>query len=377
MKTMQRLVWCAGVALVAVSLVGAPAWAQGGAGQARRAEAAAAIAPGVHGDLSEEQRAIFEGSAEDPPAEKLLGVNEEYEGRSYLAGDEWNLHLYQEHIDGLGGGYVGVGADQAYLLMSWSKPEFAWLIDYDPMVVKTHKLYEAFFLHAKTPEEFLALWDRDHAKEAKALLAKYWEGDEDEARVQKIYDAWRRRIRRRLRRVANTLEEAEVPSYLDDQGRYDYVRGMLASGRVRPMLANLLEDEGMVGIGKAARELGVPIRVLYLSNAQEYWAYPDQFRANIAALPFDERSRVLHTLSTWSTNKDYRYVLQPGQNFAAWMTHDWVRKVYYMIPRRELEGPEDIDFIEFERDVEEATERYQRRRKRRRARKKEREGQKK
>lgn len=343
--------------------VASPAAAQG---DEKPAAAAEAVAPSKHGELTAEQREIFYGAPEDPPAKELLGVNEDYAGRSYLAGDEWNLHLYREHIEDIGGTYVGVGADQGYLLMSWSQPEYGFLIDYDPLVVETHKIYRAFFLHAKTPKEFMALWKRKNRDEALEIIEAQWEGDKNLKMVKRIYRDWRRRINRRLVRLERQLRDDEIPSYLTDQKRYDFIRGMIATDRIRPMSGNLLEDEGLIGIGEAARKLGAPVRVLYLSNAQEYWAYPKQYRENIAKMYFDEKSYVLHTLSTWTTNKDYRYVIQPGLKYQEWMTRGWVRKVYHMVPRRKLEGPEDIDFIYFDRDVDDV----EARRKKRRAKKK-------
>jgi len=309
--------------------------------------AAAQVAP-----LTDAQRQTFHGSAEDPPAVKLLGVNEDYEGRSYLAGDEWNLHLYYPAIKNLGGGYVGVGSDQGYMMMSWLRPEFAWLIDYDPNVLLIHKVYHAFFLEADGPRAFMKLWKASGREDARALLERTYADDPDKELILKSYNEWRKRILNRHLRLAKKLEELDVPYYASSKRHYTFVREMIQQGRVRPMQTNLLDDEGLVGISKAAGELGVTLRVIYLSNAQEYWEYPDQFRANAASWPVDKKSYVLHTLSTWSTNKDYRYVLQKATNFKEWMSMDWNEKVYQMVrPRRKLEGPDDIDFIELERNA--------------------------
>ncbi len=296
----------------------------------------------------------FWGSVEDAPAQELLGVNDEYKGRSYLAGDEWNLHLYYEHIKNLGGGYVGVGSDQGYLLMSWQRPDYAWLMDYDPLVIETHKIYRVFFAEADSPRAFLALWAGKEAT-GLALLDRELADDKNLKLIKQVYKDWRVRITVRHRRVIATLKEANIPSYLSDQAHYDYVRSMVAQRRARPLVANLIDVKGMRGISQAAKAMSVPVRVLYMSNAQQYWSYPQAFRDNIAALPFDERSFVLHTLSTWTSNKDYRYVLQAGLNFAAWMRAGWVTKVAVMIPRRKINGPDDIEFIHFTRDVEAAT----------------------
>ena len=320
--------------------------------------------------LTAEQREVFHGSAEDEPAVKLLGVNEDYEGRSYLAGDEWNLHLYHPRIENLGGGYMGVGSDQGYMMVSWQRPEFAWLIDYDPLVVVTHKIYKTFFLEAKTPEEFYALWTKKEKKRALELIRRDWADDENLALLEKVYKDWRPKILRRHRRIKKKLKAQKISWYLSDQGSYDYMRSMIREERIRPMLANLLDENGITGIGEASRKLGVPMRVIYMSNAQEYWKYPQQFRDNAASWNVDDRSVVLHTLSTWSKNKDYRYVIQSATNFQEWMAEPWVRKVYSMVPRRKLEGPEDIDFIEFDRDVAEVKARRDKRKKKKAKKKK-------
>ena len=57
--------------------------------------------------------------------------------------------------------------------------------------------------------------------------------------------------------------------------------------RIRRMTVDLTRNKGVKGIGDAALDLGVPIRVVYLSNAEQYWkTYPEQFRDNMLALPF-------------------------------------------------------------------------------------------
>lgn len=305
-----------------------------------------ALAQEAPAPLSEDQQKIFMSSKQDQAAQKLLGVNAKYEGRSYLAGDEWNLHLFQPHIKDIGGGYMGVGADQGYLLIGWAKPELAWLVDYDEAVIATHRLHRAFFLHAKTPEEFINLWKNGAWDEANKAINAQWKGRERQEALSIYRSKWRSRIYVRLRRLSKTLTAAKVPSYLTDQAQYDYVRNLIKNGRVRVMVANLLDKRGVKGVGEAAKQLNVPIRTLYLSNAEEYWSYPKQYRENIATLHFDERSRVVRTLSTWSTNGDYRYAIQSAMEYVDWLKGG-VWKVYGMIPRRKLEGKDDIDFIDF------------------------------
>ena len=99
--------------------------------------------------LTATQRAIFHGSPEDPRAQRLDGIDKRLTGAHYLAGDEWHMDVFYKHLRKVrGGGYVGVGTDQAYLLMGWTRPELAWLIDYDSWVHYIHRAH-AVFITAK------------------------------------------------------------------------------------------------------------------------------------------------------------------------------------------------------------------------------------
>ena len=71
------------------------------------------------------------------------------------------------------------------------------------------------------------------------------------------------------------------------------------------------------------------MRVVYLSNAEEYWErLPDEFRDNVAAMPVDQRSVVLRTLLTWEHNRDYRYSAQPLHNYRRWLAQAEVRTIH-------------------------------------------------
>ena len=123
------------------------------------------------------------------------------------------------------------------------------------------------------------------------------------------------------------------------------------------MSGNLLDKQALSGIAESARKLGVPIRVLYTSNAEEYWhedGYADQFRENVRGMHFDDRSLIVRTLSTWQENKDYRYVAQPASNFIDWLGRPWLRTVLQIHPRnprsRRAIAKDRYPFVLFEQD---------------------------
>jgi hypothetical protein len=102
----------------------------------------------------------------------------------------------------------------------------------------------------------------------------------------------------------------------------------------------------MKGVAAAARELGVTIRVVYLSNAEQYFDYLDTFKSNFNALPIDDRSVIVRTLLTWSLNQDYRYNTQPIGNFNAWLAHPETLRLASMVrlPRDLAPTPEWFHF---------------------------------
>jgi hypothetical protein len=313
-----------------------------------------AVDPAVRGPLTAAQVEILFGTAEDEAPEHRGGITAEREDKHYLAGNERSSHAFYPAVKDVGGGYVGVGTDQAYLFMSWARPEIAWLVDYDPAVIEVHELYRLFFAAAATPEEFVALWDKPAREQALAVIAAAH--DERKLKIlRRWYLGYRGWIHRRLASVTRNMQRAEVPSYLTDQEHYDFVKQMLEQRRVRPMVVNLLERKGLEGVGKAAQELGVPIRLLYLSNAEEYWPrYPKQYRELMSGLPFHADALVLRTLLIWSVNTDYRYNVQPASNYAQWLAQPYIDDVYDITHDRPKAQAEGINFFETAGDPEQS-----------------------
>jgi hypothetical protein len=292
-----------------------------------------AAPPALQGD----QAAAFAGSPEDPLPPKRLGTSDKFEGNSYVVGNEWDLHLHQPHLKGLGGGYMGVGADQAYLFIGWMRADVAWLTDYDPNVSAIHRAHIAFFERADDADAFLALWSKEREASALALLEQRWAQHPERERILRQFKRARRTVYSRLTKVRAKMVQHETPSFLTDAGDYAHVRDLVRAGRVRPMLANLLDKQALVGVADAARRMGVTIRAVYLSNAEQYWPYPDQFRQNLRAQPFDERSVIVRTLS--QKHGGYQYGVQPALNFVEWLSSDKARSVWTFIrPGRPGDG---------------------------------------
>lgn len=301
--------------------------------------------PGVPGPLAEAARATFLGSAEDEPPPELGGVTEARKNQHYVSSNERTLEAFHPRIKDLRGGYLGVGSDQSYLLIGWARSELAWLIDYDPVVVDVHAVYHALFAAADTPEAFRDLWRKEGKPAAVAAIAARY-APADARRRELLYRRYRARIAKRLDAVIAGMTAAGVPSFLTDAEQYAYVRDLVRHGRVRTLVADLTQTTAVRELAAAAATLETPLRVVYLSNAEEYWnALPPNFRSNVAALHVDERSVVLRTLLTWEKNQDYRYNAQSAQNYKQWLAQPWVRTIYDVVRRKQFD-PAEVHFFE-------------------------------
>jgi len=292
------------------------------------------------GPLSDAQRAVFWGSTDDEVPEVLNAVKRENFDTHFLSSDELHQYVLAEKIEGIGGGYIGVGTDQCWLFMGWQKPSLAWLADYDRWVVALHWSYMAFFEHASSIDEFIRLWDRENRTEAIKILSKAYADREDRPLIIKVFREARHKVARRLRRIVS-MGKRKRPTFLTDPEQFAFLKTMIEEGRVRPLVGNMLSDRGYSGMGESAKTLGVVIRHLYLSNAEDYWSYPDVFRSNMRGLPADERSVVSRARASKPINKDYRYMQQPLRGFIQWLDSgvDRSRSMWKSRPIEEDEFP--------------------------------------
>jgi hypothetical protein len=287
--------------------------------------------------LSGEQAALFKGSPEDPEPPRRLGTSKKFEGNSYIVGNEWDLQLLQPHVKGLGGGYMGVGADQAYLFIGWMRADVAWLTDYDPSVVAIHHIHMTFLAESESPERFLAMWSKKEKDQSLKLLEERFASHPEHKRIIHLFKRARATVYNRLVKIQSKMRSTQTPSFLTDAAEYTHVRDLVRAGRVRPMLANLLDKNALVGVGESAKKMGVPMRAVYLSNAEQYWPYPDQFRQNMRAQNFDDKSLIVRTMS--QKQGGYQYGVQPALNFVEWLASDMAHSVWmFLRPDRTGDG---------------------------------------
>ncbi len=222
--------------------------------------------------------------------------------------------IFFEDVLGQGGGYLGVGGDQNYTMAAAAGSQVLWLVDIDGEVVKLHKLYSALLKVTETPQAFVGLFERRGIAQVDAALGQ------TEPRLRKqllvLYTQFREDL------LAHLRDEISQPhTWLGDAEKYAYIRKMAQRGLVVPRLGDLNGPRTMLQIADAAKAAKLTIRFVYLSNAESWFGYGAGFRRNFAALPFDEKTRVVRTIKSnllpYVRGDVWHYTMQSGQHFVA------------------------------------------------------------
>lgn len=277
--------------------------------------------------LSKEHRQALRDIPIDPPPANLI------QDQHFLVSDEHHPERFEEQMRDLGGLYIGVGPEQNYLYAAWAKPEIIILLDFDQMVVDIHELYGIFILAAETPEELVKLWWKREKQRGIALIKKAVADDERQEHLLKVYVGSQRPIYNRLKSLRIRYGAMKLDTFLTDQGQYDFIKEMWRAGRVRAVRGDFTKDKAMNGVAKAAKQIGVPVRCIYLSNVEQYFDYDSGLRKNVEAQPSDDASKILRTVYKGETKYErYHYIVQDDGDFRAWLKTD-VKNVRSMMEK--------------------------------------------
>lgn len=244
---------------------------------------------------------------------------------TYIDTNEQRLTTFTPYILNIGGAYAGVGAAQNYDLIALARSRWAFLFDYEPNVVRLHKVLKALILASETPEAFLARFDPSATKESVALIAQTWADDPDLGTIQRTYLGYQGRLGAIYKKAMSPRPDDPRFGWLAHADQYTYIRTLHQQGRIVILPGDMLASGTMQSIGKATRALGVPMRVFYTSNAPTSWGgnITKEWRANVGALPFDDESLVLVTWNHGAFGQvDYwHYNVQRARMYQARLQH--------------------------------------------------------
>lgn len=296
----------------------------------------AAAASGALQPLAPEVAAAFAALREDPAPPAIV------RNSHYWISNEYRHDLVRPTLEGadragLGGILIGVGTDQNYLMAAWARSELLVLMDFDAEIPRLHRIYGQAFKVAETPEAFLAFWSDDQVKANLAWIRATYGEEKPGKRMAQAFRTAQPLVRRRLTKTLRDYGKRGVSTFLDDAEQYRHLRALWQAGRVFAVRGDLTAAQTMADIGAAARKAALPVRVVYLSNAPQYFDFDDQFRANVAALPLDERSWFVHTLTRSAygyADGFYHYNVQSGLNFQQWLRETTLKKLTQILKHR-------------------------------------------
>lgn len=213
----------------------------------------------------------------------------------YYRSNERRHDLIAGDLAGRGGAVIGVGADQVYTLAAMAGSSLIVAVDYDNRIPLMHDIYQVLVPRSETADALIAHFEETQERATRTLLEEAYEGAQ-ERRVVRVFRRIRGEMHRYLGRVKERSRAGQPGSWLADPALYAHVRQLFVNGRVFARTGDVTGTTTLRSVGQTLRELGVPVRIVYFSNAEQFFAYTPDFRANMEALPTDGRTLVVRTI---------------------------------------------------------------------------------
>ncbi len=274
-----------------------------------RAETAApsseerAIAWGIDGDRLEDKGVCSEAVRATWKPEHQKGGHALMSCRdpvSYVLPNEKHMFAWRRYVENLGGGYIGVASDQNYNLAALARSEWVWLMDYDPNVVRLHRVVRVALLRAETPAAFVEQFAPPSRAAMLDAIGQEYADSPELPLLRQFYLSYCGRLFGYYTGVARPHPVDPGWGWLAHDDQYAWIRRLTQQGRIVPIGGDMLGKKSMRNIGEAARKLGIPIRIYYTSNAPLSWGgiLSKEYKDNVRGLPMDEDSVVVATFNS-------------------------------------------------------------------------------
>ncbi|MCC5813247.1 MAG: hypothetical protein JJT78_00695 [Leptospira sp.] len=272
----------------------------------------------------------------------------------YIFSNERRIELYYPYVKGVGGGYIGVGTDQNLTIAAWARSEYMWLMDFDIYSVRVNQIHISLLKHCPDYNCFREAWNPKNKKETWVLLENDYKDSFGTKEIKELKEVFEYAIRpahvpSRWKELEYMTKKFAFQSFHNDPADYNHLRSLALKNRIRAVKGDLTRKGTMQEIAGIATKMNLPIRVLYTSNAEDYFTFPQNYRENILSLPTDEKSFHVRTLSVGAKTifgfpegekyPDYpfHYNVQKLNNMKEWMGFQrYLRAVNILEGRTEI-----------------------------------------
>ena len=222
--------------------------------------------------------------------------------------NEDRYELFQKYVKGVQGGYIGVGSTQNFTFAAWAKSEWIWMMDFTRIVVAANKIHASFIRRATTPEEFRNYWNITNQEKAYTAIEEDYAKDPTYNFIKSSLKVVRPFFLKRVALMTTLSNKRKYTIWFKDTEDYQHIRSLILNNKVRFLRGDITGPTTVQGIAKAAKDMGVTIRVIYFSNAEEYLkttlptgelkhGYTDGFKKNWLSIPIDAKSLVIRSYS--------------------------------------------------------------------------------
>ncbi len=269
-------------------------------------------------------------------------------GEYYAASNERRIDFFYPYIKDLRGGYIGVGTDQNFTFTAWAKSDYAYLMDFDWVALYVNRLHILFFKHSESFNEFKNFWSPKNYKQSIKLIEQEIQDKEEKSKHKGIYTKVLNIVTERFNDFDYMTKNFNFQSFHNNEEDFLYIKKMINENRIYPVLGDINATVTFQEINQASKRLCIPIRILYLSNAEEYYRYPENFRNNIRNMYIDENSLIIRTASTGAKTFGY----PKGEKYMDVPFHYNMQKIANLIEWFSIEKLWIFNMLQHRRDIE-------------------------
>ena len=200
----------------------------------------------------------------------------------------------QRFFANLGGVYLGYGDGTNFYHIALSRPQWAIIWSEHREDLYRMIMMSILFHHAETIEDV-----HDILNHPRRIEDKIKERELSKKQTP-LMDLWKREQELFINNMKVLLYESNSNPWFRDEDSFQYLKQLIAENRLFIISGTWNGKKMLSSVGEAFADINTPIRMLYLGSIYDGWKAPMQNRKkqNLLSMPFDDRSRVFHTLQS-------------------------------------------------------------------------------